>query len=530
MDKEGRANPLGMWPEASEAEGEPGRTEEAGAGEAAGVREPRLQRVNRKQMLLRAVNVEQLIPDDHPARAIWELVGRLDRTPFYQEIEAVEGVAGRPALDPQLLISLWIYAYSEGVSSAREIARLCEFDPAYQWLTGLEAINHHTLSDFRVDHQVALDKLFTQVLGLLSAEGLITLQRVMHDGTKVKACAGGDTFRREEKLRAHMEMARQQVAQMGDPRSEELSRRVAKARERAAREKQQRLELALEELEKLRATKTSQEAKQEARVSETDPEARIMKQADGGFAPCYNVQISTDATHGMIVGVDVSQSGTDYGQLVGAVEKVEENLSRAPEQVVVDGGFTGRENILAMDSKGVDLIGSLGDGAAQAACQMERRGVDPAFHPEAFTYNPESNTYSCPAGKTLVHAGKEKRVGVIHHKYRAPAADCAVCRWKPKCCPQKTVQGRTIVREEEAAAVAAFRAKMQTAEAKQIYRQRGAVAEFPNAWIKAKMGLRQFHLRSLLKVKMEAVWACLTYNIQQWIRLRWRVPATQGAA
>ena len=144
MDKEERATPMGMLPGASEAEGEPGRMGEAGGGEAGEGREPRLQRVNRKQMLLRAVNVEQLIRDDHPARAIWELVGRLDRTPFHQEIAAVEGVAGRPALDPQLLISLWIYAYSEGVSSAREIARLCEFDPAYQWLTGLEAINHHT--------------------------------------------------------------------------------------------------------------------------------------------------------------------------------------------------------------------------------------------------------------------------------------------------------------------------------------------------------------------------------------------------
>jgi hypothetical protein len=215
---------------------------------------------------------------------------------------------------------------------------------------------------------------------------------------------------------------------------------------------------------------------------------------------------------------------------VGAVEKVEENFRRAPEQVVVDAGFTGRENILAMDSKGVDLIGSLGDGAAQAAGQMKRRGVDPAFHPAVFTYNPASNTYSCPEGKTLVPAGKEKRVGVLQHKYPAPVADCAVCKWKQKCCPQKTVEGRTIVREEEAAAVAAFRSKMQTDEARQIYRQRGAVAEFPNAWIKAKMGLRQFHLRGLRKVKMEAVWVCLTYNLQQWIRLRWRVPATQGAA
>ncbi len=157
--------------------------------------EPRLQGVNRQQMVWRTVDVERLIAEDprllgsdgphrgpeigHPARAIWELVGNLDLSSFRQAIGAVEGVAGRPALDPQLLISLWIYAYSEGVSSAREISRRCEFDPAYQWLTGLEGVNYHSLSDFRVGHQAALDELFTQVLGVLSAEGLLSLQRVM---------------------------------------------------------------------------------------------------------------------------------------------------------------------------------------------------------------------------------------------------------------------------------------------------------------------------------------------------------------
>ena len=235
-EEEGVASQVGMWAGAGEAERHPGQEGGSETLSDEQSREPRLKRVNRKQMLLRAVDVEQLIAEDHPARAIWELVGRLDLSPFHQEIQAVEGEAGRPALDPQLLISLWIYAYSQGVSSAREVARLGEFDPAYQWLTGLEAVNHHTLSDFRVDHQGPLDEVFTQVLGLLSAEGLITLERVMHDGTKVKACAGADTFRREEKIRAHLEMARQQVEEMGDPRSEELSRQVAKARERAARE------------------------------------------------------------------------------------------------------------------------------------------------------------------------------------------------------------------------------------------------------------------------------------------------------
>lgn len=142
-----------------------------------------------------------------------------------------------------------------------------------------------------------------------------------------------------------------------------------------------------------------------------------------------------------------------------------------------------------------------------------------AFRPEAFRYQPESDTYQCPAGKVLSYEGKNRDVGVTQHKYRARAVDCAACEFKEKCCPQN-VKGRTVVREEEAPAVVAFRAKMETEEAKQIYRQRGPAAEFPNAWIKAKMGLRQFRLRGLLKVTMEATWACLTYNIQQWIRLR----------
>jgi len=169
--------------------------------------------VNRNQLLLRTVDVEQLVEPDHRVRAIWELVGRLDLTRFEQPIAAVEGRAGRPAWDPQLLISLWVYAYGEGVSSAREVERRCEYHPAYQWLTGMQAVNHHTLSDFRVGHQEALDELFAQLLGVLSAEGLISLERVMHDGTKVKAAASGDSFHREKTLRAHLEAAKKQVRQ-----------------------------------------------------------------------------------------------------------------------------------------------------------------------------------------------------------------------------------------------------------------------------------------------------------------------------
>ncbi|PIR19313.1 MAG: IS5/IS1182 family transposase, partial [Elusimicrobia bacterium CG11_big_fil_rev_8_21_14_0_20_64_6] len=160
---------------------------------------PRLITANRSQVILATVDVEKLIADDHPARAIWEFVGRLDLEPYQLAIKSVEGSAGRPSYDPRLLVSIWILATSMGEGSAREIERLCSFHPAYQWLTGMDEINHHTLSDFRVDYREKLDELFTQVLGLLSAENLITLKRITQDGTKIKACASLKSFRGEEK-------------------------------------------------------------------------------------------------------------------------------------------------------------------------------------------------------------------------------------------------------------------------------------------------------------------------------------------
>jgi len=194
-----------------------------------------IRRINREQMCWRAVDVERLIGEEHPARAIWELVGKLDLGRFYERIESNAEEGGRPANDPRLLISLWVYAYSQGIGSAREVGRRCEWEPAFQWLTGCEEVNYHTLADFRVEQREELDELFTQVLGLLSAEGWIKLEQVMQDGTKIKAQASGRSFRREDRIREHLERARRQVAEMGDPQAEGESNRVRAARKRARR-------------------------------------------------------------------------------------------------------------------------------------------------------------------------------------------------------------------------------------------------------------------------------------------------------
>ena len=487
---------------------------------------PRVRPVDRSQLVWCSVDVERLIDEDHPARAIWALTGQLDLAGFLAPIEAVEGVAGRTPWDPRLLVSLWLYAYSRGVSSAREIARRCSFDPPFAWLCGREPINYHTLADFRSTHGPALQDLFVELLAVLTAQGLVSLERVMHDGTKIKACAGSDTFRREERLQAHLQAARQHVQALSDSPSEEPTRQEA-AQRRAVRERQQRVEQALQELEQVRRPKKTPEDKEAARVSTTDAQARIMKQSDGGYAPSYNVQLSTEASHKIIVGVGVSQNGNDREELVGGVQRVEQNLQAKPSQVVVDGGFTSRENIMTMATEGIDLVGSWGEHNHSGAGQLQQRGVSPQFHPQAFSYEPEQRAYRCPAGQLLRSIGRDRRPGAVHHKYRAAASICQACAFKGQCCPQNASQGRSISRTVEAPEVRQFLEKMQTPEAKEIYRQRAPVAEFPNAWIKAKLGLRQFRLRGLVKVGLEALWACLTYNVQQWIRLCWR-PSLAG--
>ena len=458
--------------------------------------------VNREQMCWRTVDVERLIGDDHAARAIWEFVGRLDLSGYYERIEASVEEGGRPAIDPRLLISLWVYAYSVGVGSAREVARRCEWDPAFQWLTGCEAVNYHTLADFRVLRRAELDETFTQVLGLLSAGGLITLDQVMQDGTKMRALASGKSFRRQRALQQHLDEVRRYVREMGEAEPEGDSARVRAARQRVERERCERLEKAVAELEHLAASN------KDARVSVSDPEARRMKQPDGGFAPSYNVQFSTDAVHGAIVEVDVVQDGNDRHQLTPALERIEQRLGRKPQQMVADGDYTTRANIEAMQTAGVDFIGSL---------RKEETAEESPFSAQQFRYDEQQNCYLCPQGKRLRPDGSQTKSGVRYRRYRIRTGECQGCPHRTACCGDH--RSRNLMRPEPSAALEAFRQKMSTDEAKAQYRKRSRVAEFCHAWIKSKFGLRQLPVRGLLKAKSVMLWAALTFNIQLALRL-----------
>jgi Transposase DDE domain len=364
--------------------------------------------------------------------------------------------------------------------------------------------------------------LFVQVLGLLSADGLIRLERVMQDGTKIRANAAKDSFRGKARVEQALKQAREQVEAVGALSEEETSRRMAKARQRAARERQERLEQALKEFNQLGEEGKDKEKR---RVSTSDPEARVMKQPDGGFAPSYNVQIDTDAKSGVVVAVGVVQAGNDFEQLEPGIERVEQNLGKRPQEVVTDGGFVSRDNIVGMKGREIEFIAPCVDEAGKGESSYGGRGVSPEYHSSAFVYDATSDSYRCPQGKILSYEGKEERHMQVSYRYRAQRSDCQRCPVKSQCCPGNRVTGRSVHRGEELTEVTEFRQKMESEQAREIYRQRAQVAETPNLWIKAKFGLRQFNVRGLRKVGMEALWACLTYNICVWMRLRWRQAA-----
>lgn len=484
---------------------------------------PRLAFIDRRQLVLRTVDVERLIDEDHSARSIWELIGRLDLSLYHAQIEAVEGRAGRDHTDPQLLISLWLYAYSRGISSAREVARQCEFEPGFQWLCGLEPISHRTLSGFRSENKAALDDLFVQVLGMLSAEGLITLERVTLDGTKIKSNASGNTFRRKEKLQAHLDLAREQVRILNaeGEQEEATSKRQAAARRRAARQRASRLEAAVREVERLQEEKKHDRKEFVARASSTDPDAHVMRNGEGGTVPSYNVQLLTDTTHGLVVNVEATTDAIDYRQLKPALERCVTTLGQTPKELVADGDYTNHASVQAAAECGVDFYGSWQDSWKPVEYDACGRSGD--FLASAFPYDPKRDCFTCPAGQILTHQARMNRGnGVVSQVYRPGKTVCAKCPLRSQCAPPNASPAwwRSITRTEEPATTTAFKTKMATEEARQIYAQRSQIAEFPHAWIKERCGLRQFRCRGRLKVSMEATWACLSYNLARWFSIK----------
>jgi transposase len=348
--------------------GEPDTTAEAAQPEG----EVRLKRANRDQALMSACVIDELIPIDHRARAFWHLLEKYDLAAFTAKNRARGSHPGRPRIDPRVLICLWLYATSEGVGSARKLAQLIERDAPYRWIAGGMTVGHHTLSDFRVEHEEALNQLLTDQLALLMSSGVVRLSRIAQDGTRVRAKAGASSFRRERSLKKCLQGARKQVkatrAQLDAPLKGDETRRQRAAAARAATDREARIERALAELEELRGGSQKNKNPEEVRASTTDPDARVMKHGDGGYRPSYNVQGAVDVESRVVVDVAVTKKGNDYDEIQPMLDRVEERFGRLPDEALVDGGYAKKEDIAKAEMRGVAIY----------APQSKQRTGDPA--------------------------------------------------------------------------------------------------------------------------------------------------------
>lgn len=417
----------------------------------------------RDQIELRAVDLDALLAPDHPARSVWAFVRALDLAPLYAQIKSVQGGRGAPAIDPAILVALWLLATIEGVGSARELARLCERDDAYRWICGGVGVNHHSLSDFRTSQEAWLDAQLTASIVSLMDQQLVKLDVVSQDGMRVRASAKAASFRRQDKLARLHAQAEAQIQALKQELEEDAgasSRRKQAARERAARDQQQRLAKALDVMKKLKPAKQPKPSKRrgrkdhdpgagsskpkaaaEPRVSTTDAEARVMKMADGGFRPAYNVQLAVDAETQLIACVEVVNTGSDMGLMAPMHAALQHRYDCTPGHWLADGGFTKLE----------------------AINELTERGTQPVVPP------PRS---------------------------RNPAIDCL----QPK--------------PDDTPAQIQWRQLMGSHWGKDLYVQRGATVECVNAQLR-RQGLQQFNVRGLLKVRAVALWHALAHNLMR---------------
>jgi transposase len=316
---------------------------------------PRLRVPERDQVGMHWAALDDMIPDDHLVRGVWAFTTRLDLSPLHDAIKACEGVPGHPPASPQLMMALWLFATINGVGSARRLAQLCEEHLAYRWLCGGVSVNYHSLADFRTDHAALLDQLLAGGVAALVDAGLVALDTLAQDGLRVRASAGAASFRRRKRLdelhaAAQAHVARLRAELEADPAA--ANRKQRAAQERAARERETRVAAAQERMRELEAererrkkTNKTDVAKQKApRASTTDAEARVMKMADGGFRPAYNMQIVSEPISQVIVAVDVETSGSDRGLARPAIEALRAS-GLMPSDYLVDGGFTKNSDI-----------------------------------------------------------------------------------------------------------------------------------------------------------------------------------------
>jgi transposase len=396
---------------------------------------PRLREPERDQIELRAMDIDSVIGEDHLARVIWAFVIGLELSELENRIKARGSNPGHPAIAPRLMLALWLYATSEGVGSARALARLCDHHDAYRWLCGGVSVNYHTLAAFRTGCADLLDRLLRDHLASLAAAGLVDLDTLAQDGVKIRASAGTASFRRAATLEQKLATAQAVVEELKrevEENPQASNKRIRAARERAARERVERVQAAQAALAEIKHKRQELEDKggngkkpKEPRASTTDAEARVMKMADAGFRPAYNVQVASVAGEQIVVAVAVTNHGADGGLMQPMLEQVRAQTGRFPQRHIADGGFTNIEDIEWAHGEGIEVF---------CPAKQSKKGTDPY---KARSRDGEGT--SAWRGRMGSEAGKAQ------YQIRT-ICECIHARWRNWRLWQVTVRGREKVR------------------------------------------------------------------------------------
>lgn len=417
---------------------------------------PRLLQPNRSQIELRASDLESLLSEDHRARLVWGYVVRQDLSKLVEAVKARGSNAGRAAIDPRILFALWLYATLDGVGSGREVARLSLEHDAYRWICGGVSVNYHALNDFRSGNEALMDELLSDNVAALAAVGAISLQRVAQDGMRVRAAAGAASFRRQASLHEHLRQARELVQTL--KKQAETDPGQAKRQAQAAR-----LRAAQEREERIRAALAQL------------PEVAAVKKRNGAKAESARAS-TTDAD------ARVMKMG--------------------------DGGFRPAYNVqLATACEGQVIVGmevvNAGSDMAQLAPMVEQVEQRLGQTPQQWLVDggfPAHGQIDAVADKTEVYA---------------PV---------PEAKPKKDEQGNEVQQDkhqpkpDDSEAVASWRQRMATAQAKNIYKQRAATAECVNAQARNR-GLQRMPVRGLARVRCVVGLFVLAHNLMRLAKL-----------
>ena len=478
----------------------------------------RIERPDRSQVEFRTDCLDERIPDDHAVRMVWHFVEELDVSGLHDGFHSVEGGPGRSVTDRRILFALWLYAYGEGIGSARRINDLCQRDDSYRWLAGGVSLNYHTIADFRSRNGKILEDLFVQSLAVLMNEDLIDVTRLTNDGTKIRAKAKASSFRRESKLDQLVAAAEEHIKTIDRENKEglDLSKRDRAARARHAREKFEKCEQAVKELEKLEALRKERRGKKKhktLRVSTTEPEAKFMKfGGSSAFHPAYNVQVSSTLDTHVIVAIEPTQDHTDASGLQTIIPLIRENTGVKPEAMVTDLGFLNRATVDHMQEQQIKFYAP---GMPTTLPQSR-----PNYCRDNSIWSPDEKTVQCPEGHAFSIRQNNKR-----QKSGSPgfvlfqSKICRGCPMADQCFPGHRKSVVYTDRRHADEQSRAHNERINTAEGQSLLKLR-CRGELQNAKIKDQLALRQFHVQGLDKVRNEALLVAIAHNLKRLIALR----------